>query len=175
MISVIHDQFNIRHGSITTIHDITNTQNVLDGFHKDLRRARASGLSLIPTSTGSATAIAEIFPDLRGKLNGLAIRVPLANASITDCGFEVARATSREEVNDALQAAAEGRLKNILGFEERPLVSADYRGDTRSSIVDADTTMVIDDTHIKVLAWYDNELGYVYRMVELAEKIAKTL
>ncbi len=175
VISVIHEQFGIRHGSITTIHDITNTQSVLDEYHKDLRRARASGMSLIPTSTGSATAIAEIFPELRGKLYGLAVRVPLANASVTDCVFEVERATTAEEVNQALQSAALGRLAGILGFEERLLVSADFKGHKRSSIVDADSTMVIDDTHVKVLAWYDNEIGYVNRMMELVRKVAESL
>jgi len=175
VIKVIHEEFGIRHGSITTIHDVTNTQSVLDDYHKDLRRARASGLSLIPTTTGSATAIAEIFPELRGKLNGLAVRVPLANASLTDCVFEVAQATSAEAVNLALKEAANSALEGILGFEERPLVSADYRGDKRSSIVDAESTMVIDNNHVKVLAWYDNEIGYVNRMMELARKIAASV
>ena len=175
VISVIHEQFGIRHGSITTIHDITNTQSVLDEYHKDLRRARASGMSLIPTSTGSATAIAEIFPELRGKLYGLAVRVPLANSSVTDCVFEVEQATSADAVNQALKDAADARLEGILGFEERPLVSADFKGDKRSSIIDADSTMVIDGTHVKVLAWYDNEIGYVNRMMELVRKIAESL
>ncbi|MEQ8692728.1 MAG: ArsJ-associated glyceraldehyde-3-phosphate dehydrogenase [Pseudomonadales bacterium] len=174
-ISVIQEQFGIRHGSITTIHDITNTQSVLDDYHSDLRRARASGLSLIPTSTGSATAIAEIFPQLRGKLSGLAVRVPLANASVTDCVFEVEQATTVEAVNQALQNAAEGRLSGILGYETRPLVSTDFKGDRRSSIVDAASTMVIDDTHVKILAWYDNEIGYVNRMMELVRKVAASL
>lgn len=175
VISVIHEQFGIRHGSITTIHDITNTQSVLDEYHKDLRRARAGGMSLIPTSTGSATAIAEIFPDLRGKLDGLAVRVPLANSSVTDCVFEVEQATSADKVNAALKDAAAGRLAGVLGFEERPLVSADFKGDKRSSIVDADSTMVIGDTQVKVLAWYDNEIGYVNRMMELARSVAASL
>lgn len=175
VISVIQQQFGIRHGSITTIHDITNTQSVLDDYHSDLRRARASGLSLIPTSTGSATAIAEIFPQLRGKLSGLAVRVPLANASVTDCVFEVEQATTVEAVNQALQTAAEGRLAGILGYETRPLVSTDFKGDRRSSIVDAASTMVIDDTHVKILAWYDNEIGYVNRMMELVRKVAASL
>ncbi|MEQ9450030.1 MAG: ArsJ-associated glyceraldehyde-3-phosphate dehydrogenase [Pseudomonadales bacterium] len=175
VISVIHEQFGIRHGSITTIHDITNTQSVLDDYHSDLRRARASGLSMIPTSTGSATAIAEIFPQLRGKLSGLAVRVPLANASVTDCVFEVEQATTVEAVNQALQNAAEGRLSGILGYETRPLVSTDFKGDRRSSIVDAASTMVIDDTHVKILAWYDNEIGYVNRMMELVRKVAASL
>ena len=175
VISVIHETFGIRHGSITTIHDITNTQSVLDAYHKDLRRARASGLSLIPTSTGSATAIAEIFPELSGKLYGIAVRVPLANASLTDCVFEVSEPTDAQTVNQALREAAAGRLAGILGVEDQPLVSSDYRGDTRSSIIDADSTMVIDGTHVKLLAWYDNEIGYVNRLMELVRHVARSL
>ena len=175
VVSVVNEAFGIRHGSITTIHDITNTQSVLDQYHKDLRRSRASGMSLIPTSTGSASAIAEIFPELRGRLSGIAVRVPLANASLTDCVFEVNKATSAEEVNAALQEAACGRLQGVLGYEERPLVSMDYLGDTRSSIIDADSTMVIDNTHVKILAWYDNEIGYVHRLMELAAKVARSM
>lgn len=176
VIKVIHEKFGILHGSILTVHDITNTQSVLDQYHKDLRRARASSLSLIPTSTGSATAIAEIFPELRDKLNGLAIRVPLTNASITDCGFELKTATTAQEVNAALEeASTQGPLKDILGYETRPLVSCDYRGDARSSVVDASSTMVIDGTLVKLLAWYDNEIGYVNRMVELVQKVAGSL
>ena len=168
VVKVIHEALGIRHGSITTIHDLTNTQSILDTPHKDLRRARASGLSLIPTTTGSATAIAEIFPELRGKLNGHAVRVPLANASLTDCVFEVERATTAQEVNALFAAAAAGPLHGILGYEERPLVSVDYARDTRSSIVDALSTMVTDGTLLKVYAWYDNEMGYACRMVDLA-------
>ena len=171
VVKVIHENLGIRHGSITTIHDLTNTQSILDQPHKDLRRARASGMSLIPTTTGSATAIAEIFPDLRGKLNGHAVRVPLANASLTDCVFEVERATSVDEVNALLKAAAEGPLKNILGYEERPLVSIDYRTDPRSSIIDALSTLVVNDTQVKIYAWYDNEWGYANRAVELARLV----
>ena len=172
VVKVIHESLGIRHGSITTIHDLTNTQSILDQPHRDLRRARASGMSLIPTTTGSATAIAEIFPELRGKLNGHAVRVPLANASLTDCVFEVERATSADEVNQLLQAAAsEGPLKGILGFETRPLVSIDYRTDPRSSIIDALSTMVVNGTQVKVYAWYDNEWGYANRTVELARKV----
>ncbi|MCQ4318502.1 glyceraldehyde-3-phosphate dehydrogenase [Stutzerimonas zhaodongensis] len=172
VVRVIHGKLGIRHGSITTIHDLTNTQSILDQPHKDLRRARASGMSLIPTTTGSATAIAEIFPELRGKLNGHAVRVPLANASLTDCVFEVERATSVEEVNQLLKAAAsEGPLKGILGYEERPLVSIDYRTDPRSSIIDALSTMVVNGTQVKLYAWYDNEWGYANRTVELARKV----
>ncbi len=172
VVKVIHEQLGIRHGSITTIHDLTNTQSILDQPHKDLRRARASGMSLIPTTTGSATAIAEIFPELRGKLNGHAVRVPLANASLTDCVFEVERSTTVEEVNRLLKAAAEqGPLRGILGFEERPLVSIDYRTDPRSSIIDALSTMVVNGTQVKLYAWYDNEWGYANRTAELARKV----
>ena len=171
VVKVIHESLGIRHGSITTIHDLTNTQSILDQPHKDLRRARASGMSLIPTTTGSATAIAEIFPELRGKLNGHAVRVPLANASLTDCVFEVERATSVEEVNQLLKAAADGPLQGILGYEQRPLVSIDYRTDPRSSIIDALSTMAVNGTQVKIYAWYDNEWGYANRTVELARKV----
>ncbi|MEX6502238.1 ArsJ-associated glyceraldehyde-3-phosphate dehydrogenase [Pseudomonas zhanjiangensis] len=171
VVKVIHQHLGIRHGSITTIHDLTNTQSILDQPHKDLRRARACGMSLIPTSTGSATAIAEIFPELRGKLNGHAVRVPLANASLTDCVFEVEQATTVEQVNALLKAAAEGPLKGILGYEERPLVSIDYRSDPRSSIIDALSTMVVGGTQVKLYAWYDNEWGYANRTVELARLV----
>jgi glyceraldehyde 3-phosphate dehydrogenase len=160
---------------ITTIHGITNTQTVVDAPHKDLRRARASSLSLIPTTTGSATAIALIYPELKGKLNGLAVRVPLLNASLTDCVFEVARSTTVEEVNAMLRQAAEGPLRGILGYEERPLVSVDYKDDPRSAIVDALSTLVVDSTSVKILAWYDNEIGYVHRMVELARTVGQSL
>ncbi len=171
VVKVIHESLGIRHGSITTIHDLTNTQSLLDQPHKDLRRARASGMSLIPTSTGSATAIAEIFPELRGRLDGHAVRVPLANASLTDCVFEVERATGVEEVNALLEAAANGPLRGILGYETRPLVSIDYRTDPRSSIIDALSTRVINGTQVKLYAWYDNEWGYANRTVELARKV----
>lgn len=175
VVKVIHEGLGIRHGQITTIHDITNTQTVIDAPHKDLRRARASSLSLIPTTTGSATAIALIYPELKGKLNGLAVRVPLLNASLTDCVFEVSRGTTVSEVNGLLKVAAEGPLKGILGYEERPLVSVDYKDDPRSSIIDALSTMVVDGTSVKILAWYDNEIGYVNRMMELARKVALSL
>lgn len=171
IVKVIHESLGIRHGSITTVHDVTNTQSILDQPHKDLRRARACGMSLIPTTTGSATAITEIFPELKGRLNGHAVRVPLANASLTDAVFEVERATTAEEVNDLLRAASEGPLKGILGFETRPLVSVDYRGDARSSIVDGPFTLVINGTQVKLFAWYDNEWGYVNRTVELVRKV----
>lgn len=174
IVKVIHEKLGIKHGSITTIHNLTNTQSILDQPHKDLRRARASGSNLIPTTTGSATAIAEIFPELRGKLNGHAVRVPLANASLTDCVFEVERATSMEEVNNFLKAASENELAGILGYEERPLVSTDYCGDPRSSIVDALSTMVINNTQVKIYAWYDNEWGYANRTAELARLVGLT-
>lgn len=175
VVKVIHEAIGIRHGVITTIHDMTNTQVVVDAPHKDLRRARASSLSLIPTSTGSATAISLIYPELLGKLTGIAVRVPLLNGSLTDCVFEVQRPTTVEEVNAAFKRAASGPLEGILGYEERPLVSVDYKDDARSAIVDALSTMVVDDTCVKVLAWYDNEIGYVNRMIELAQKVGASL
>jgi glyceraldehyde 3-phosphate dehydrogenase len=175
VIKVIHEGLGIHHASMTTIHDITNTQTIVDKGHRDLRRARACGQSLIPTTTGSAKAITSIFPALTGKLNGLAVRVPLLNASLTDVVFEVTRQTSEREVNALFQAAAQGALRGILGYEERPLVSVDYTNDPRSAIVDALSTMVIDGTQVKVLAWYDNEWGYVNRMMELAALIARDL
>lgn len=171
VVKVIHEALGIKHGSITTIHDLTNTQSILDTPHKDLRRARASGLNLIPTTTGSATAITHIFPELKGKLNGHAVRVPLANASLTDCVFEVSRATSVEEVNSLLKVAADAELKGILGFESRPLVSSDYKTDPRSSIIDALSTMVVNGTQVKIYAWYDNEWGYANRTLELAQLV----
>ncbi len=175
VVKVVHEGIGIRHGSITTIHDVTNTQMVVDGPHKDLRRARSSLMNLIPTSTGSATAIGIIYPEMQGKLNGLAVRVPLLNASLTDCVFEVARNTSAEEVNSLIKAAADGPLAGILGYEERPLVSTDFLNDARSSIVDGLSTIVVDDTQLKVLSWYDNEYGYACRMAELADKVAASL
>ena len=171
LVKVIHEHLRIRHGSLTTIHSLTNTQVIVDAPHKDLRRARSCGSSLIPTSTGSATAIAEIFPELRGRLNGHAVRVPLTNASLTDCVFEVERATTVEEVNGLLQAAAEGELDGILGYETRPLVSIDFLHDPRSSIIDALSTLVINGTQVKLYAWYDNEWGYVNRTAELVQLV----
>ncbi|MHB1374827.1 MAG: ArsJ-associated glyceraldehyde-3-phosphate dehydrogenase [Thauera sp.] len=168
VVKVVHENLGIRHGQITTIHDPTNTNLVVDAPHKDLRRARSSLLSLAPTTTGSATAIALIYPELEGKLNGHAVRAPVLNASLTDCVFELQRETTAEEVNALFKAAAEGPLAGILGYEERPLVSVDYARDTRSSIVDALSTMVTDGTLLKVYAWYDNEMGYACRMIDLA-------
>jgi glyceraldehyde 3-phosphate dehydrogenase len=168
VVKVIHEAIGIRHGQITTLHDPTNTIVVVDAPHKDLRRARSAMLSLAPTTTGSAKAIALIYPELKGKLNGHAVRVPVLNASLTDCVFELNRETTEAEVNALFASAAKGPLAGILGFETRPLVSADYCNDTRSSIVDAPSTMVTDGTLLKVYAWYDNEIGYVCRMVDLA-------
>ena len=175
VVKVLHEGIGIRHGQITTLHDMTNTQSVVDTPHRDLRRARSASLSLIPTTTGSATAIGLIFPELEGRLHGIAVRVPILNASLTDCVFEVERATTIEEVNELLRDAASGPLAGILGYEQRPLVSVDYRGDPRSSIVDALSTMVVNATQVKVLAWYDNEWGYANRLVELAGIVASTL
>ena len=175
VVKVMHEGVGIRHGAITTLHNVTNTQTVVDQPHKDLRRARSALLNLIPTSTGSATAIGLIFPELRGKLNGVAVRVPLLNASITDCVFEMERTTSADEVNQLFTVAAAGPLAGVLGYEDRPLVSADFLGDTRSSIVDGLSTMVVDGTQVKVLAWYDNEQGYVHRMLELVAKVAASM
>jgi glyceraldehyde 3-phosphate dehydrogenase len=175
VVKVLHEGLGILRGSITTLHDVTNTQTLVDAPHKDLRRARAAGMSLIPTTTGSATAIGLIFPELQGRLDGVAIRVPLLNASLTDAVFEVARPTTGEEVNGLLRAAADGPLQGILGYETRPLVSVDFKDDPRSGIVDAPSTMVTDGTQVKVLAWYDNEWGYVNRWVELAGRVAASL
>ena len=175
VVKVIHEGLGIERGTMTTIHDVTNTQVLVDRPKTDLRRARSALNSLIPTSTGSATAITLIYPELKGKLNGHAVRVPLLNASLTDCVFEVSRDTSAEEVNGLFRDAAVGPLQGILGYEERPLVSSDYVNDPRSSIVDALSTMVVDRRMVKVYAWYDNEWGYMNRMMELTAKIARSL
>ena len=172
VVQVVHGQFGIRHGSITTLHDVTNTQLVVDGFKGDLRRARSCLQSLIPTTTGSAKAIGLIFPELQGKLNGHAVRVPLLNASLTDAVFELEQPTTVEAVNAAFEAAAQGSLRGILGYETRPLVSVDYVNDSRSAIVDAPSTMVVNGTQLKVYAWYDNEWGYSSRMADLACHVA---
>jgi len=168
VVKVLLEGIGIKHGSITTIHDVTNTQTIVDRPAKDLRRARSALTNLIPTTTGSATAITLIYPELKGKLNGHAVRVPLLNASITDCVFEMVRETSVEEVNGLFKAAAEGPLKGILGYETRPLVSSDYTNDQRSGIIDAPSTMVVNGTQLKVYAWYDNEMGYAHRLVDVA-------
>ncbi len=175
VVKVLLDGIGIRHGSITTIHDVTNTQTIVDRPAKDWRRARSALTNLIPTTTGSATAITLIYPELAGKLNGHAVRVPLLNASITDCVFEMARETTVTEVNDLFKAAANGPLQGILGYEERPLVSSDYTNDPRSSIIDALSTMVINGTQVKVYAWYDNEYGYAHRLVDVALMVGRAL
>ena len=172
VVKVIHEGIGIRHGSITTIHDVTNTQTIVDRPAKDMRRARSALLNLIPTTTGSATAITLIYPELAGRLNGHAVRVPLLNASLTDCVFEVARATSVNEVNSLFKAAAEGPLSGILGYETRPLVSSDYTNDPRSAIIDALSTMVVNGTQVKVYAWYDNEWGYSCRLADIVRMVA---
>ncbi len=175
MVKVMHEKVGIKHGCMTTIHDITNTQTIVDKGHSDLRRARACGSSLIPTTTGSAKAITKIFPELEGKLNGHAVRVPLLNASLTDFVFEAERSVTAEEINGYFEEAANNELKGILGYETRPLVSVDYVNDPRSSIVDGPSTMVVNGTQVKVYLWYDNEWGYVNRMMELVAMVAKQL
>jgi glyceraldehyde 3-phosphate dehydrogenase len=175
VVKVIHENLGIRHGSMTTIHDVTNTQTIVDRPAKDLRRARSALNSLIPTTTGSATAITLIYPELEGRLNGHAVRVPLLNASLTDCVFEVETPTSAEQVNALFKTASETDLKGILGYEERPLVSADYTNDPRSSIIDAPSTMVVNGTQVKIYAWYDNEMGYAHRLVDVALMVGAAL
>ncbi|RFU13917.1 type I glyceraldehyde-3-phosphate dehydrogenase [Rhodobacteraceae bacterium W635] len=175
VVKVVHEKFGIKHGSITTIHDVTNTQTIVDRPAKDLRRARSALNALIPTTTGSATAITLIYPELTGKLDGHAVRVPLLNASLTDCVFELDRAVTVDEVNAAFEAAANGPLKGILGYETRPLVSTDYTNDPRSAIVDAPSTMVVGGTQLKVYAWYDNEWGYAHRLVDVAQMVGQGL
>jgi glyceraldehyde 3-phosphate dehydrogenase len=175
VVKVVHEIFGIKHGSITTIHDVTNTQTIVDRPAKDLRRARSALNSLIPTTTGSATAITLIYPDLKGKLNGHAVRVPLLNASLTDMVFELDRTVTVEEVNAAFKAASEGGLQGILGYETRPLVSADYTNDPRSTIVDAPSTMVVNGTQLKIYAWYDNEWGYAHRLADVAFMVGANL
>jgi glyceraldehyde 3-phosphate dehydrogenase len=175
VVKVVHETFGIRHGSITTIHDVTNTQTIVDRPAKDLRRARSALNSLIPTTTGSATAITLIYPELTGKLNGHAVRVPLLNASLTDMVFELERAVTVEEVNAAFKSASEGDLQGILGYETRPLVSTDYTNDPRSTIVDAPSTMVVNGTQLKIYAWYDNEWGYAHRLADVAFMVGASL
>lgn len=175
VVKVIHEALGIKHGSITTIHDVTNTQTIVDRPAKDLRRARSALNSLIPTTTGSATAITLIYPELTGKLNGHAVRVPLLNASLTDCVFEVDRPTTVDEVNALFKAASEGVLNGILGYETRPLVSTDYTNDKRSSIIDAPSTMVVNGTQVKIYAWYDNEWGYAHRLIDVARMVGASL
>ncbi|MCU7849158.1 MAG: ArsJ-associated glyceraldehyde-3-phosphate dehydrogenase [Candidatus Thiodiazotropha sp. (ex Lucinoma kastoroae)] len=175
VVKVMHEKIGILQGCMTTIHDITNTQIIVDKGHKDLRRARACGQSLIPTTTGSAKAITKIFPELEGKLNGHAVRVPLLNGSLTDFVFQAARNVTVEEINGYFKEAAEGDLKGILGYEERPLVSVDYVNESRSSVIDALSTMVVDGSLVKLYAWYDNEWGYVNRLIDLTHKVSASL
>ena len=175
VVKVIHEAIGIRHGSITTIHDVTNTQTIVDRPAKDMRRARAALTNLIPTTTGSATAITLIYPELAGRLNGHAVRVPLLNASLTDAVFEVARPTTAEEVNVLFRAAAEGPLAGILGFETRQLVSSDFTNDRRSAIVDGPSTLVVNGTQVKIYAWYDNEWGYACRLADIVRLVAGSL
>ena len=175
IIKVLHENIGINHGSITTIHNLTNSQTLVDIPHNDLRRGRSAINNLIPTTTGSAKAISLIYPELKGRLNGHAVRVPILNGSLTDCVFEMRASTSKDQINNLLKSASEKDLKNILGYEERPLVSTDFVNDPRSSIIDSLSTMVVNDTHVKIYAWYDNEWGYVNRMMELASKIAASL
>lgn len=168
---VIHETFGITKGLMTTIHSYTNDQNILDLPHKDLRRARAAALSMIPTSTGAAKAISEVIPSLAGKLHGFAVRVPTPNVSLVDVTFELDKKTTAEEINAALKNAANGSLKGILGYCEEPLVSHDFNGNPLSSIVDAQYTTVIGENMVKVLSWYDNEWGFSNRMVELVHLV----
>ncbi len=175
MVKVVHEEIGVKHGSITTIHDVTNTQVIVDRPAKDLRRARSAMTNLIPTTTGSATAIALIYPELKGRLNGHAVRVPLLNASLTDAVFEVERPTTVEEVNGLFAKAAAGPLGAVFGYEERPLVSSDYVNDTRSGVLDALSTMVVNGTQVKLYAWYDNEMGYAWRMADILRLVAGSL
>ena len=172
VVKTLHEAIGIKRGTLTTIHDVTNTQVIVDAPHKDLRRARSALNSLIPTTTGSATAVTMIVPELAGRLDGVAVRVPMLNASLTDLSVSMERKTSIDEVNDILRSAAEGPLAGVLGFETKPLVSADYVNDPRSGIVDAQSTMVVDGRFVKVLVWYDNEFGYAHRLVELVQRAA---
>ncbi|GAA5346303.1 glyceraldehyde-3-phosphate dehydrogenase (NAD+) [Planifilum fimeticola] len=173
VVKVLHQKFGVRRGLMTTVHSYTNDQQILDLPHKDLRRARAAGMSIIPTTTGAAAAVAKVLPELKGKLNGFAMRVPTPNVSVVDLVAELDREVTAEEVNEALRLAAEGDLKGILGYTEEPLVSKDFNGDSRSSIVDALSTMVMEGNMVKVVAWYDNEWGYSNRVVDLAAYIVK--
>jgi len=175
LVKVVHEAIGIRHGQITTLHNPTNTNVVVDTLHADLRRARSALLSLVPTTTGSATAIGLIYPELQGRLDGHAVRVPVLNASLTDAVFELKHRTDADEVNALFRVAAAGPLAGILGYEGRPLVSVDYASDTRSAVVDARSTLVTDGTALKLYAWYDNEMGYACRMVDLAAIVAERL
>ena len=174
IIKVLHENIGINHGSITTIHNLTNSQTLVDIPHNDLRRGRSAINNLIPTTTGSAKAISLIYPELKGRLNGHAVRVPILNSSLTDCVFEMKSSTNKDQINNLLKSASENELKNILGYEERPLVSTDFINDPRSSIIDSLSTMVVNDTQVKIYAWYDNEWGYANRLVDIVNMVVKT-
>ena len=173
IIKVLHENIGINHGSITTIHNLTNSQTLVDIPHNDLRRGRSAINNLIPTTTGSAKAISLIYPELKGRLNGHAVRVPVLNSSLTDCVFEMKSSTNKDQINNLLKSASENELKNILGYEERPLVSTDFINDPRSSIIDSLSTMVVNDTQVKIYAWYDNEWGYANRLVDIVNMVVK--
>ena len=175
IIKVLHENIGINHGSITTIHNLTNSQTLVDIPHNDLRRGRSAINNLIPTTTGSAKAISLIYPELKGRLNGHAVRVPILNSSLTDCVFEMKSSTNKDQINNLLKSASENELKNILGYEERPLVSTDFINDPRSSIIDSLSTMVVNDTQVKIYAWYDNEWGYANRLVDIVNMVVKTI
>ena len=175
IIKVLHENIGISHGSITTIHNLTNSQTLVDIPHNDLRRGRSAINNLIPTTTGSAKAISLIYPELKGRLNGHAVRVPVLNSSLTDCVFEMKSSTNKDQINNLLKSASENELKNILGYEERPLVSTDFINDPRSSIIDSLSTMVVNDTQVKIYAWYDNEWGYANRLVDIVNMVVKTI
>ena len=172
VVKVLHENFGIIKGTMTTTHSYTGDQRILDASHRDLRRARAAAINIVPTSTGAAKAVALVLPELKGKLNGIALRVPTPNVSVVDFVAQVEKKTISEEVNEALKKAAQGELKGILGYNDLPLVSCDYRGTNESSIVDASLTLVMDGDMVKVIAWYDNEWGYSQRVVDLAELVA---
>ena len=175
VIKVLHENIGITHGSITTIHNLTNSQTLVDIPHKDLRRGRSAINNLIPTTTGSAKAISLIYPELKGRLNGHAVRVPILNSSLTDCVFEMKASTNSEQINSLLKSASKNELKGILGYEERPLVSSDFVNDPRSCIIDSLSTMVVNETQVKVYAWYDNEWGYANRLVDIVGMVAKNI
>ena len=175
IVKVVHENLHIIRGSMTTIHNVTNSQTIIDKPSNDLRRSRSSMTNLIPTTTGSAKAINLIYPELEGKLNGHAVRVPVINASLTDCVFEVKEKTTKEDLNKLFKLYSENQLRGILGYEEKLLVSSDYVNDPRSSIIDADSTMVIDNKHVKIFSWYDNEWGYVNRLADLTQMIGKSI
>jgi len=172
---VVHETVGIVRAVMTTVHAYTNDQKILDLAHKDLRRARAAGLNIIPTTTGAARAVAKVIPELAGKFDGFALRVPTATVSLVDLVANVGRATTKDELNGAFRTAANGSMKGILGYTEEPLVSMDFKGDPRSSIIDGASTMVMDGTMVKVIAWYDNEWAYSVRTADLAMKMAKAL